>query len=88
MIVLGNKADLAAERTVRYEEIKRWCREHGNLPYFEVSAKEDNNVSTAFKECATIALTAMAAEPEPEPLPPVPVFVLGQPKQQNSTCCF
>lgn len=86
-VVLGTKADLAEQRTVYAAEVRKWCRERGNLQYFEVSAKDDNNVETAFRATASIALAAMASEPEPEPeIPHMPVLVLGKQPNPNPPC--
>ena len=35
-----------------------WCQAHGNIPYFETSAKEAVNVEGAFQAAARNALTA------------------------------
>ncbi|XP_043932778.1 ras-related protein Rab-7b isoform X2 [Protopterus annectens] len=55
MIVLGNKIDIK-ERQVSKDMAKAWCDER-NLPYFEVSAKNDLNVDFAFETLARNALT-------------------------------
>lgn len=50
-IVLGNKCDdVAEDRQISREEILNWCRQQGNLPYLETSAKDSVNVDLAFKE--------------------------------------
>lgn len=48
-VVLGNKLDVP-ERQVTGEDAKKWCRENGEHPYFETSAKDATNVSSAFEE--------------------------------------
>ena len=45
--ILGNKADLTADRVVKFEDIKSLVGEHLN---YEVSAKTGNNVSLAFEQ--------------------------------------
>lgn len=59
-IVLGNKLDKASERKVilykilnwkiKVSEVKaqQWCKSHGNILYFETSAKDVINVDEAF----------------------------------------
>ncbi|XP_051999177.1 ras-related protein Rab-9A-like [Xyrauchen texanus] len=48
-VVLGNKVDVP-ERQVTSEEAQEWCRENGDFPYFETSAKDASNVAVAFEE--------------------------------------
>uniref|UniRef100_A0A7N5KGQ7 RAB7B, member RAS onco family n=1 Tax=Ailuropoda melanoleuca TaxID=9646 RepID=A0A7N5KGQ7_AILME len=55
MVVLGNKIDLA-DRQVPQEVAQGWCREK-DIPYFEVSAKNDINVVQAFEMLASRALS-------------------------------
>ena len=38
------------------QEIKEYCESNGNMPYFEVSAKESRNISQAFEEIARLGL--------------------------------
>eukprot|EP00070_Physeter_catodon_P006573 XP_007114081.2 ras-related protein Rab-7b isoform X2 [Physeter catodon] len=55
MVVLGNKIDLA-DRQVPQEVAQDWCKEK-DIPYFEVSAKNDINVVQAFEILASRALS-------------------------------
>lgn len=48
---------------VTEKKAKQWCNGKGNIPYFEVSAKEDTNVDAAFQ---TIARDALKNETEEE----------------------
>ena len=48
---------------VTEKKAKQWCNGKGNIPYFEVSAKEDTNVDSAFQ---TIARNALKNETEEE----------------------
>lgn len=45
--LLGNKSDLAAQRTVTYNEAAQFARQNG-MNYLEVSAKTSRNVASAF----------------------------------------
>lgn len=50
-IVVGNKVDLGeATREVNAEDVRQWLSYHGNLPYFETSAKTDINIGQVFEE--------------------------------------
>uniref|UniRef100_A0A8C4TT75 Ras-related protein Rab-7b n=1 Tax=Falco tinnunculus TaxID=100819 RepID=A0A8C4TT75_FALTI len=55
MVVLGNKIDLC-DRQVPKEIASAWCKEK-DIPYFEVSAKNNINVAEAFETLAKQALT-------------------------------
>ncbi|XP_066286240.1 ras-related protein Rab-9B-like [Branchiostoma lanceolatum] len=46
-VVLGNKCDMT-DREVATEQVEAWCRENGDLPLYETSAKDAINVDTAF----------------------------------------
>lgn len=49
-VILGNKIDIN-ERQVSTEEAQAWCRDNGDYPYFETSAKDATNVAVvAFEE--------------------------------------
>ena len=47
--ILGNKSDLTADRKVKFEDAKEFAGDH---LYYEVSAKNGNNVSLAFEQLA------------------------------------
>uniref|UniRef100_A0A672ZYZ9 Ras-related protein Rab-14 n=1 Tax=Sphaeramia orbicularis TaxID=375764 RepID=A0A672ZYZ9_9TELE len=51
IILIGNKADLEAQRDVTYEEAKQFAEENGLL-FLEASAKTGENVEEAFLEAA------------------------------------
>jgi Ras-related protein Rab-7A len=53
----GNKADKENERKVPQDKAKTWCKNHGDIHYFEVSAKDDINVADAFLQIAKAAST-------------------------------
>jgi len=48
-LVVGNKVDLT--RCVTEEEAVAWCKENGDLPYIETSAKDATNIENAFMIC-------------------------------------
>uniref|UniRef100_UPI00398F55FC ras-related protein Rab-7b-like isoform X2 n=1 Tax=Pristiophorus japonicus TaxID=55135 RepID=UPI00398F55FC len=55
-VVLGNKIDLTEDREVTSDEAEAWCTAR-NIPYFEVSAKQDINVDHAFENITRNALS-------------------------------
>ncbi|NWV16227.1 RAB7B protein, partial [Origma solitaria] len=62
MVVLGNKIDLS-DRQVPQETASAWCEEK-DIPYFEVSAKNNINVAEAFETLAKQALSASKGNSE------------------------
>ncbi|KAA8546917.1 hypothetical protein F0562_003346 [Nyssa sinensis] len=62
-VLLGNKVDIDGgnSRVVSEKTARDWCVSKGNIPYFEISAKEDYNVEDAF---LCVAKTALANEHE------------------------
>mmetsp|Transcript_28219 Transcript_28219/g.39252 ORF Transcript_28219/g.39252 Transcript_28219/m.39252 type:complete len:212 (+) Transcript_28219:112-747(+) len=55
-VVLGNKIDLSHKRQVSDLKLNEWCKDRGNLPHFETSAKDTINVDQAFETVAKLAL--------------------------------
>lgn len=54
--MIGNKLDKESNRQVQAATVKQWCRENGDIPYFETSALENISVDNAFVEMAKTAL--------------------------------
>jgi len=50
-VVIGNKIDLE-NRAVAHENAKEWCQINGNIPYFEISAKEGTGLEDVFQTIA------------------------------------
>ena len=59
-VVIGNKIDLK-NRAITTNKAKVWCENRNNIPYFETSAKEKNNIEAAFR---TIAMKALNSRKE------------------------
>jgi Ras-related protein Rab-7A len=55
-IVIGNKADKAVERKVQAAKVLNWCKQNGNIPHFEASAKDETNVNEVFENSARLAI--------------------------------
>ena len=53
---MGNKLDKAEDRQVSTEAAEHWCKENGNMPYFETSALENTKVDEAFMTMVKKAL--------------------------------
>ena len=54
-VLLGNKCDKEIERKVEESEIKNYCENKSNMPYFETSAKDNTNVEAAFEKVSELA---------------------------------
>ena len=64
-ILIGNKSDREGDINVTKEQIDAYCKEHNNMPYFSVSAKEGKNLEEAFNKAADVAFTRyMKNEPD------------------------
>ncbi|ELR46290.1 Ras-related protein Rab-7b [Bos mutus] len=82
MVVLGNKIDLE-DRQVPQEVAQGWCKEK-DIPYFEVSAKNDINVVQAFEMLAGRALSRYRSILESYLTDSIKLSPEDQPK---SRCC-
>jgi Ras-related protein Rab-7A len=69
--LFGNKIDLCRteeggvgtkQREVSVEEAMQWCKEHGDIPYFEVSAKDCTNLDKAFSFVAANTIAAQDSD--------------------------
>lgn len=50
-VLIGNKSDLSANRTVTTEEAQKFVTENKMMAYFEVSAMTGRNVEKAINDC-------------------------------------
>lgn len=55
-VLIGNKLDRESERKVKTTDAKAWCKENGDMAYYETSAKENISVDDAFVEMAKMAI--------------------------------
>ncbi|CAB3409900.1 unnamed protein product [Caenorhabditis bovis] len=55
IILVGNKSDLIGQREIDEQEATSFAKKM-NIPYFETSAKLNQNVSQIFDECAVLIL--------------------------------
>ncbi|CAI5441521.1 unnamed protein product [Caenorhabditis angaria] len=82
-VLLGNKVDLESQRAVSSKRAQSWCQSKGNIPYYEVSAKEALNVEAAF---LAIARDALARESqESNDFPEFPDQIRLNPNQQSNS---
>uniref|UniRef100_A0A914PIB3 Uncharacterized protein n=1 Tax=Panagrolaimus davidi TaxID=227884 RepID=A0A914PIB3_9BILA len=66
-VLLGNKIDEKEKRTVSTQRAELWCQKNSNMPYFEVSAKNNVNIEKAFYEIAKTALKNSGSDDSPFP---------------------
>lgn len=55
-VVIGNKVDLQDNRRVSTADGQRFCKDNGNMLFFESSAKNNFNVEQAFKDLGAAAI--------------------------------
>ncbi|XP_015343519.1 ras-related protein Rab-9A isoform X2 [Marmota monax] len=79
----GNKIDIN-ERQVSTEEAQAWCRDNGDYPYFETSAKDATNVAAAFEEAVRRVL---ANEDRSDHLIQTDTVHLHRKPKTSSSCC-
>ena len=82
-VLIGNKVDMG-QRTVRREEAEDWCAQHGSMPYYETSAKDNINVEKAFVAAAE---RVMRQEPVIKAEYADALHVNDTPAKPSSSCC-
>ncbi|KPP76127.1 ras-related protein Rab-9A-like [Scleropages formosus] len=82
-VVLGNKIDVT-ERQVSAEDARHWCRDNGNHPYYETSAKDATNVAAAFEE---VVRRVLAVEEQGENLIATDTVDLHRKSRSGGICC-
>ena len=59
MVIMGNKCDLEDQRKISKEQAEQWCKENGDLAYFETSAVSNIQVEDGFMKVVKLALDSM-----------------------------
>ena len=60
-VLLGNKIDKEPDRKVDTKKAQQWCKENGDILYYETSATEGISVNEAFIEMAKMAIKREAS---------------------------
>ena len=60
-VLLGNKIDKEPDRKVDTKKAQQWCKENGDILYYETSAIEGVSVNEAFVEMAKMAIKREAS---------------------------
>lgn len=55
-VLVGNKVDRTEQRVISPEAIQTWCRQNGDMPYYEASAIQNISVDDAFIEMVKLAM--------------------------------
>lgn len=55
-VCIGNKVDLTDNRRVSTADGQRFCKDNGNMLFYESSAKNNFNVEQAFKDLGAAAI--------------------------------
>jgi len=84
-VILGNKVDKEEERKVPNARSGQWCRDNGNIPFFETSAKDAINVDEAFMTIARKALLQVKNETV-EYKPPIDLKKKKETKEKAGCC--
>ena len=65
MIMVGNKCDLKSERKISKQEASQFAKEN-NMNYYDVSAKENQNIDEVFQELMEQVATKKMGGAQPE----------------------
>uniref|UniRef100_A0A6B2LI28 Ras-related protein Rab-7b n=1 Tax=Arcella intermedia TaxID=1963864 RepID=A0A6B2LI28_9EUKA len=90
-LVIGNKVDMGEEaRAVSTKKAQEWCRERGDILYFETSAKEAINIDQAFRAVAQKAVQMMGFQDDPSKVMEVydePIIYVNDPTSKDRSDC-
>ena len=65
LVLVGNKSDLEGKRQITYSDARNYANKM-NITYFEVSAKNDQNINEFFEGATKIFLSKYISEDEEE----------------------
>ncbi len=71
---------------IKDEDIQKYCQAHNNMPYYSVSAMNNDNVEEAFTKVADLAFSRHA-ESDLVPLPEIKPIVVQKEPEQKKKCC-
>ena len=73
------------EIKIKDEEIVKYCKDHNDMPYYSVSAKNNDNVEEGFSKVGDLAFERYTKNDQ-MPLPEIkPIQIIQEP--QNRRCC-
>lgn len=87
VILVGNKSDLAASRTVSTQEAEEFAKTH-ELQYIETSALDNTNIEKAFLDTATDLVRKMATGQISVKLNnAAPIVTIAEKPAPKKSCC-
>ena len=87
-VLLGNKNDMKEDCQVNAEDIQNYCNDHNNMPYFSVSAKDNDNVEQAFKKVADLAYERHKKSSGDIIIPEIKPLVIEKVEEPKKGCCL
>ena len=86
-VLFGNKSDMTGEIKISEEDIKAYCLQHYDMPYFALSAKNGDNVEEGFNKVCDLAY-ARAGSRDDILLPDIkPLQVKRMPEKKGGCPC-
>ena len=84
-VLFANKSDLETDIKVSDDNIKAYCLEHNDMPYFKVSAKNGNSVEEGFDKVCDLAFNR-AGKKEDILLPDIKAVKVQPPTEKKGGC--
>ena len=84
-VLFGNKSDMESDIKITEDEIKTYCSEHNNMPYFKVSAKNGAGVEEGFDKVCDLAFNRVEQK-EDIILPDIKPIKVQQLPEKKSGC--
>ena len=85
-VLLGNKSDMKEQIKVNDDDIREYCIENNDMPYFSVSAKSGENVQEAFSKIADLAYERNTVNDEVI-LPEIKPLQIQPSEPEKKRCC-
>ena len=84
-VLFGNKSDMEGDIKITDDEIRTYCLEHNDMPYFKVSAKNGTGVEEGFDKVCDLAFSRVEQK-EHVILPDIKPIKVQQLPEKKSGC--
>ena len=84
-VLFGNKSDMEGDIKITDDEIRTYCFEHNDMPYFKVSAKNGTGVEEGFDKVCDLAFSRVEQK-EDVILPDIKPIKVQQLPEKKSGC--
>ena len=84
-VLFGNKSDMEGDIKINDDEIRTYCLEHNDMPYFKVSAKNGTGVEEGFDKVCDLAF-GRVEQKEDVILPDIKPIKVQQLPEKKSGC--